>query len=285
MFYVLTRIFFSKGDTDIGKCKVAKHRIELTNHVPFKERYRRIPPGMVEEVRKHVEDLLAGGVIRPSKSPWASAVVLCRRKNGKLRMCIDYRRLNQRTVRDSHALPRPDDIFDRLHGAKWFSTLHMKSGYHQVELEDDHKQYTAFTLGPLGFYEHNKLPFGLTNSPSEYQRIMQECLGDYHLKICFIYLDDLIIFSSSFEEHLERLELILTRLEECGIKLSAEKCSFVQRKVKFLGHIVSENGLETDPEKSSKIANYPTPVNIDELRSFLALAGYYRLLQKVYKGL
>lgn len=97
-------------------------------------------------------------------------------------MCIDYRRLNQRTVRDSHALPRPEDIFDCLHGSEWFSTLDMKSGHHQVELFEDQKQYTAFTLGPLGFYEYNKLPFGLTNSPREYQRIMQECLGDYHLK-------------------------------------------------------------------------------------------------------
>ena len=138
-------------------------------------------------------------------------------------MCIDYRRLNLCTVKDAYAMPRIDDIFDYLHGAKWFSTIDMKSGYHQVDVEEEHKAYTAFTLGPLGFWEHNKLPFVFVNSPATYQRVKEECLGSYNMEICIGYLDDLIIFSSSYKEHLERLDLVFRRLEEPGIKLSPEK--------------------------------------------------------------
>ena len=270
---------FSKGDTDIGHCDLFKHRIELHNETPFKQRHRFIPPGMVEEVRKHLEQLLAGGIIRKSKSPFASNIVLVRKKNGKLRMCVDYRMLNNRPIKDAYALPRVEEVFNCLRG-KYFSTIDMKSGYHQVEMEEEHKERTAFTVGPLGFYEFNKMPFGLSNSPATYQRLMEECLGDYNMRICVIYLDDLIIFSDTFEQHLERLHMVLTRLRECGIKLSPEKCYFMERKVKFLGHVVGEHGIETDPDKIDKVRNYPTPKNPDELRSFLAFCGYYRKFVK-----
>jgi len=267
---------FSTGDTDIGQCNLYKHRIELSDPTPFKQRHRRIPPAMIDEVRTHLADLLTSGIIRKSKSPWASAVVLVRRKNGRLRLCVDYRMLNQRSVKDSYALPRVEEVFDCLHGSQWFSTIDMKSGYYQVEIEEDHKERTAFTVGSLGFYEFNKLAFGLSNSPATYQRLMEECLGEYNMKICIIYLDDIIIFSNSFEEHLERLNLVMTRLQECGIKLNAEKCFLMKKSVNFLGHVVSSEGVATDPSKIEKIKNYPKPANADELRSFIAFAGYYR---------
>ena len=276
---------FSKDDTDIGHCDKIKHRIDLTDEVPFKQPHRRIPPSMIEEVRQHLEQLLASGVIQKSKSPWASNIVLVRKKNGKLRMCVDYRMLNKRSVKDAYALPRIEEVFDVLHGATVFSTLDMKSGYHQVEVEDEHKERTAFTVGPLGFYEYCKMPFGLTNSPATYQRLMEECLGDYNMKICIIYLDDIIIFAKDFDEHIERLDLVLTRLKECNLKLSAEKCFFLQDSVKFLGHIVSENGVETDPEKISKVKNWPVPTNADEVRSFVSFAGYYRRYVKDFSKL
>ena len=152
----------------------------------------------------------------------------------------------------------------------------MKSGYHQVEVEEIHKERTAFSVSNLGFFEYVKMPFELTNAPATYQRLMEECLGDYNMTICVIYLDDLIIFSDTFEEHLRRLDLVLTRLKKCNLKLSPEKCFFIQDKVPFLGHIVSENGVETDPSKIDKIRNWPTPTNADELRSFLGFCGYYR---------
>lgn len=267
---------FSKNDTDIGHCTKVKHRIDLVDDIPFKQRHRRIPPHMIEEVRNHLENLLSAGIIQKSKSPWASNIVLVRKKNGSLRVCIDYRQLNSKSVKDSYSLPRIEEVFDVLHGSKYFSTLDMKSGYHQVEVEETHRERTAFTAGPLGFFEYVKMPFGLANSPATYQRLMEECLGDYNMTICVIYLDDLIIFADTFEEHLDRLDKVLTRLKECELKLSPEKCFFIQEKVKFLGHVISKEGIETNPDKIDKIRKWPTPKNSDELRSFLAFAGYYR---------
>lgn len=267
---------FSKSDTDIGHCKLMKHRIDLINDTPFKQRHRRIPPAMVDEVRAHLEQLLSSGVIQKSKSPWCSNIVLVRKKNGKIRMCVDYRMLNQRTVKDAYALPRIEEVFDVLQGSEVFSTIDMKSGYHQIEIEETHRERSAFTVGPLGFYEYIKMPFGLSNSPATYQRVMEECLGDLNMKICIIYLDDLIIFSKDFKQHLERLDIVLTRLKECNLKLSADKCFFIKSKVKFLGHVVGKHGVETDPDKVEKVKNWPTPKDADSLRSFIAFVGYYR---------
>lgn len=231
---------------------------------------------MVDEVRKHLADLLNAGIIQKSGSPWASNIVLVRKKNGKLRMCVDYRILNKRTIKDAYALPRIEEVFDVLHGAKYFTTLDTKAGYHQEEIEEHHRERTAFTVGPLGFYEYIKMPFGLSNSPATYQRLMEEILGDYNMTICVIYLDDLIIFADTFKEHLIRLDKILTRLKEHKVKLSPEKCYFIQTSVSFLGHIVSGEGIQTDPTKIEKIKQWKTPKNAGELRSFIAFAGYYR---------
>lgn len=185
--------------------------------------------------------------------------------------------LNKRTIKDAYALPRIEEVFDCLQNSKYFSVIDMKSGYHQVDVEEAHRERTAFTVGPLGFYEYVKLPMGLSNSPATYQRLMEHCLGDYNMKICVIYLDDLIIFSETYEQHLERLDLVLTRLHECKLKLAPEKCHFLQRKVKFLGHIVSEEGVQTDPDKIEKVKNWPTPTNSDELRSIsLTMCLYIR---------
>lgn len=271
---------FSSGDTDIGHCTFVQHHINLTDEIPFKQRHRRIPPAMIDEIRSHLEQLAASGIIRPSHSPWASNVVLVRKQDGKLRMCVDYRQLNKRTVKDSYALPRIDEILDTLSGSKYFTVLDMKSGYHQVEVLEEHKCRTAFTVGPLGFWEFNRLPFGLNNAPATYQRLMEQCLGDYNMKICAIYLDDLIIFSDSLEEHLKRLDMVLKRLKECNLKLNPKKCKFLQRKVKYVGHIVSENGVEADPEKIEKVVNWPKPKNPEEVRQFTSFAGYYRRFVK-----
>ena len=219
---------FSTGETDIGHCTFVKHEINLTDDRPFKQRHRRIPPAMIDEVRAHIEQLASSGIIRPSHSPFASNVVLVRKKDNKLRMCVDYRQLNNRTVKDSYALPRIEELLDTLAGSKYFSVLDMKSGYHQVEVLEEHKCRTAFTVGPLGFWEFNRLPFGLSNAPATYQRLMEQCLGDLNMKICAIYLDDLIIFSSTLEEHLERLDIVLRRLKECNLKLNLKKCKFLQ---------------------------------------------------------
>jgi len=267
---------FSRNDHDIGHTDLVTHRIELENEVPFKQRFRRIPPAMFQEVRDHLQQLLASGVIRRSHSPWSSNVVLVRKKDGSLRMCVDYRQLNKITKKDAYALPRIEEILDSLAGNKYFTVLDMKSGYHQVGIEEAHKPRTAFTVGPLGFFEYTRMPFGLANSPATYQRLMEQILGDMHTQICFIYLDDVIIFAPTYEEHLRRLGLVLSRLQESGIKLSAKKCEFFQTKVKYVGHIVSEVGIEPDPSKIEKVKNWKTPLTPEEVRQFLGFVGYFR---------
>ena len=267
---------FSKSETDIGHTDIATHHIDLTEEVPFKQRPRNIPPSMYAEVKEHLQGLLEGNIIRKSKSPWSSNVVLCRKKNNELRMCVDYRQLNMRTKKDSYSLPRIEDILNALSGNKYFTILDMKSGYHQIEMYEPHKERTAFTVGPLGFYEFNRMPFGLVNAPATYQRLMEECFFGLHLDICYIYLDDLIIFSKTFEEHVDRLKQIFQRLREVNLKLSPKKCEFMKKKVKYVGHIVSSEGIEPDPQKIDKVRDWPVPTNPDEVRQFLGFVGYYR---------
>ena len=181
-------MIFSKNDLDLGKTDKVKYKIKLTDPVPFKKRYRKIPPSQYEEVRKHLQEMLDIGAISPSDSPWCSAVVLVKKKSGELRFCIDLRRLNQRTVKDAYSLPRIDETLDRLKGSYVFSSLDLKSGYWQVEIEEESKPYTAFTLGPLGFFECNRMSFGATNAPTTFQRLMESCLGDLNLTWCIIWM-------------------------------------------------------------------------------------------------
>ena len=273
---------FSKSPTDLGKTDLVKHTIKLTDDTPFKDPYRRIPPGLFEEVRAHLKEMLDAGAIRESESPYSSNVVLVRKKDGSLRFCIDFRKLNSRTIRDSYNLPRIDDTIDTLIGAKYFTKLDLRSGYWQVEMEETDKAKTAFTVGNLGFYECNRMAFGLTNVPATFQRLMVRCMGAMNLKECLIFLDDILVFSSNFEEHLERLEAVFSRLRQHGLKLKPSKCEFFKNRVQYLGHVVSESGVQTDPEKISALASWPEPDNIKSLRSFLGFTGYYRRFIKDY---
>ena len=154
-----------------------------------------------------------------------------------------------KTKKDAYALPRFEEILDSLSGNKYFSILDMKSGYHQIELYEPHKEWTAFTVGPLWFFEFNRLLAGLVNAPATYQRLMEDCFQGLHLNICYIYLDDLVVFSKTFEEHLDRLEKIFQRLREVNLKLAPKKCELFKSKVKYVENIISENGIEQDPEK------------------------------------
>ena len=172
---------FSSGFTDLGCTSLVKHEIRLTDPSPFKDPYRRIPPGMFEEVREHLKDMLAAGAIRESKSPFSSNVVLVRKKDNSLCFCIDYRKLNSRTIPDAYSLPRIDETIDFLSGSCIFSKLDLRSGYWQVNVKEEDKPKTAFSVGPLGFYECNRMAFGLTNAPATFQRLMERCMGELHL--------------------------------------------------------------------------------------------------------
>ena len=276
---------FSTGLTDLGCTTAVKHKIILTDDKPFKQPYRKIPPGMYEEVRQHLKDMLSCGAIRPSESPYSSNVVLVRKKDNSLRFCLDYRMLNARTRKDAYMLPRFDDTIDVLSGAKYFSKLDLRSAYWQVEIEEEDKPKTAFSVGNLGFFEANRLSYGMCNAPAVFQRLMERCMGDLHLKDCLVFIDDILIFSQTFEEHLDRLEGVFSRLEKYGLKLKPSKCELFKTSVEYLGHIISEEGISTDPAKTKAVTNWKTPSNIKELRSFLGFAGYYRRFVKDYSSI
>ena len=248
---------FALTDLKLGCTSKIKHEIKLDNETPFKDHYCHIPPHQFKEVQKHLQDMLDIGAIRHSCSPWASAVVLVWKKDGSLRFCIDLRHLNSHTIKDAYSLPRIKESLDCLNGACIFTSLDLKSGYWQVEMDEKSIPYTAFTVGPLGFYECICMPFRLTNTPATFQRLMESCLGELHLQYCIIYLDDIIIFSKTPKEHLHHLRLVFKKISEAGLKLKPSKCKFFKTRLEYLGHIVSEQGIETNPKKVQVIWDWP----------------------------
>ena len=238
---------------------------------------------MYDKVRAHIQEMLYLGAIRPSNSPWASAIVLVRKKDGRLRFCIDLRRLNNRTVKDVYSLPKIESILDPLLGAKIFSTFDLKAGYWQVEMAEECKAYTAFTCGPLGFYECDTMPFGATNAPTTFQRLMHDCLGDLNMRWCIVYLDDIIIYSDTKEEHRRRLEAVFQKLAAAGLKLIPSKCFFFKEEIDYLGHVVSREGIFTNPKKVEAVTKWPTPQTVYDVRSFLGFVGYYRFIKNFSK--
>ena len=266
---------FSISLTDLGCAKLVEHEIHLENERPFKEPYLRIPSALVQEVREHLSEMLETEAIHTSKSAFSSNVVIVRKKDRTIRFCIDCRKLNQRSIKDAQAIPRVDDTLHLLAGAKYFSTLNLKSGFWQVELKETDKVKTAFQVGTLGFYECNRMPFGLCNAPATFQRLMERCMGEVNLRDCLIYLYDIIIFSSTFEEHVQRLQALFERLHEKNLKLKPSKCKLFRSKVSYLGHIVSEEGIHKDPSKIGAIKNWPVPKSTKDVQRFLGFAGYY----------
>lgn len=266
---------FSKNDDDIGCTDTVQHRIRLTDNAPVSQQYRRIPPSQFEEVKQHIRKLLENGVIRESTSPFASPIVLVRKKDNSLRLCVDYRKLNEKTIKDKFPLPRVEETFDVLHGSSIFSTLDLTSGYNQIEISEEDIQKTAFTT-PFGLYEYTRMPFGLTNAPATFQRLMQHCFREEVFNTLLVFLDDIIVFSKTLSENVHRLDKVFSILRQHGLKLKMKKCRFFKSSVKYLGHVVSENGISTDEDKIKCIVDWKIPENVKEVKSFLGFAGYYR---------
>ena len=266
---------FSSTKGDIGRTGAVKHSIDTGDASPIRQRARRLPIHLRANAENEVQKMLSCGVIEPSSSPWASPVVLVKKKDGSTRFCVDYRKLNQVTVKDSYPLPRIDDSLDALAGAKWFSTLDLSSGYWQVEMADSDKEKTAFTTG-TGLYQFTVMPFGLCNAPATFERLMEQVLAGMSWEVLLIYLDDVIIHAKSFQDQLDRLRAVFTRLRAAGLKLSPSKCYLFQQRVNFLGHIVSSDGVSTDQEKVTAVREWPTPTTATQVRAFLGLCSYYR---------
>ena len=269
------RVVFAKSDDDLGCTSAVQHRIRTTDDIPVTMPYRRIPPTQLDEVKDHLQRLVRTGAIVESKSDFASAVVLVRKRSGALRMCCDFRALNAKTVKDAYPLPRIDESMDALAGARWFSTLYLQSAYTQVPMHPDDQHKTAFTT-PFGLYEHRRMAFGLCNAPATFQRLMQTAFREEMFSILLCYLDDVLVFSSTIAEQLQRLDTVFTRLREYGLKLELKKCAFFQSEVQYLGHRVSAAGIATDPEKVAAVERWPRPETLKQLRSFMGFASYYR---------
>ena len=275
---------FSQGEDDLGNTPLLEHAIE-THGPPFRQPYRRQNPAVRREQMTQVQQMLSSNLIRPSNSPWASPVVMVQKKDGSLRFCVDFRQLNTATIKDAHPLPRIDDLLDALHGAKWFSTFDLKSGYWQVPIAEQDKAKTAFRTSIGQLFEFNQVPFGLCNAPATFSRLMDRVLAGLHWETCLFYLDDIIVFSSAWEEHLARLREVFERLRHARLKLGAAKCTFAAKEVSYLGHRVTEEGLLPDPSLLAAIREIPSPTTATEVCSFLGLAGYYRRYVKGFAAI
>ena len=274
-FLTSRRSMFASTTGELGKTGLVKHHINTEGQGPIRLRPYRIHQNERRELESILKELLDNKIIQASVSPWAAPVVLVKKKNGGIRLCMDYRKLNSITKKDSFPLPRIDDVLDLLHGQKYFTTLDLASGYWQIEMDDSSKEKTAFIVDN-NLYEWNRLSFGLTNAPGTFQRFMNYVLRSVIGKICLVYLDDIIVFSKTKEEHLTNLGIILDLLEEADLKLGLSKCKFMCESVQYLGHVISAKGITPDPEKIEQLKNYKRPSSVVEIQSFLGLASYYR---------
>ena len=265
---------FSLDTNEIGCTDTAKHVIELLGKEPFKERFRQIAPPLLEEVQQNIQDMLDGGAICPSQSLWCNAVVLVRKKDGMLRFCIDFQRLNARTKKDAYPLPRMQETMECMVGTRLFSSMDLKSGFWQVRMSEESQQYTAFTMGSLGVYEFLRMPYGLCRAT--FQRLMQNCLSELNLTYALIYLDDVIVYSKTEEDHLHRLSMVFERFQEHGLKLKPSKCHFLWEEITFLGHQILAAGMKPGNANLKAIAELAPPKNYTGVRSFIGMTGFFR---------
>ena len=256
------------------------HKIDLLpGSTPVAEPLRRMAPKLLEELKVQLDELLEKKFIQPSVSPYGAPVLFSKKKNGKLRLCVDYRALNDQTVKNRYPIPRADDLLDQLRGAKYFTSLDMTSGYHQIPIAQEDRHKTAFRTR-YGSFEFLVMPFGLTNAPATFQAWMNSILAPYLDTFVIVYLDDILIFSKTEEEHKQHVQMVLDTLTQHSAYLNLSKCSFFQQRITFLGYEISSDGVCADAGLVSKILEFPVPETKTHVRSFLGAAGFYRRFVK-----
>ncbi len=265
-----------------GRTNMMRHQIKLIpESKPINSPPYRYAPAKRQVIEQNLKEMKEEGIIVPSKSPWASPVVLAPKKDGTIRFCVDYRKLNSITIRDAYPIPRIDDTLDALQEAKFVSTLDLRSGYWQVEMEKESKEKTAF-ITHKGLYEFNVMPYGLTNAPATFQRLMDIVLAGLKWQCCLVYIDDVVIYSPTFDQHLNDLKEVFQTLREANLTLKASKCYFCRREMKYLGHVITQDGIKPDPSLTQAVSDFPQPQTIKDVQSFLGLSGYYRRFIKDY---
>lgn len=258
--------------------------IRTEDDIPIYQKTYPYPVAYKEEVNAQISKLLEDGIIRPSRSPWNSPVWIVPKKmdasgKRKFRLVIDYRKLNQKTVSDKYPMPEISNILDQLGGNKYFTTLDLASGFHQIKMSHKDIEKTAFSVNH-GKYEFVRMPFGLKNAPAIFQRAMDDVLREHIGKICYVYMDDVVVFGKTLEEAVKNLKIILKTLQEANLKVQPDKSEFLKKSVEFLGYVITENGIKPNSKKIETIVNWPEPKTIKELRGFLGLIGYYRRFVK-----
>lgn len=277
LFQLLRRFkhCFASDLTELGCTDVTEMQIELNSDRPVVYRPYRLSHQEREKVRDMVDDMLDAGVIRESISNYASPIILVRKRDGKVRMCIDYRMLNSITVKERYPMPIIDDEVSRLAGQAWFITLDLMSGYYQVPIVEHHKHLTAFVT-PDGQYEFNRVPFGLANAPAVFQRMMNRVLGPMRFNGATVYIDDVLVYGRNADEALTRLEEVLQLLDNANLKLNLAKCSFLENQIEYLGYEISSTGMRPGIAKIRSVSDFPRPENVHTVRQFLGLVSYFR---------
>ena len=276
-FLAQNRDVFAKTTKELGKTTLYHHRIETGDATPIRLPHYRQNPNIRAECAKQVKQMLEDNIIQKSRSQWRSPVVMVKKKCGDYRFAVDYRKLNAVSQPMFFPMIRMEDVIDSIgeSQAQLFSVLDCASGFWQIPMDPETKDKSAF-ITPEGVFEWNRMPFGLKNAPMTFQMLMSEVLRDMNWKYVLVYVDDIIIFSKTFEEHLNHLHQVFSKLREAGLTLKPSKCRFAARKVVYLGHIFSKNGIEVDPSKTAAVKTIPAPKNQHTVRQFLGLANYYR---------
>ena len=284
LLYKYKHVFPAPGEPVTGRSKSVQHEIEIKDARPVRCGLRRLAPAGLRREQDCVREMLSGGQIEPSDSPWASPVVLVMKKDGSTRFCVDYLQLNSLTVKDAYPLPRIDDSLRLLGNQQWFSTMDLASGYWQVAMSPEAKKKAAFVTNE-GLFQFRVMPFGLCKAPATFERLMDRVVCGMRWSRCLVYLDDVISFGKTVPEAIWRLEEVLARLSDFGLQLKATKCTFMQTEVGFLGHIVGRTGLACDPMKLSAVRDWHEPTKLKGVRQFIGFVGYYRRFVKDFAKL